>query len=280
MVLLCSTLMATTALPELPSPFDLSSSTTSHHQDFFYRVPDSLRPVYRSCEPAEPIPLARNRSESPLSSSTDSIGSWRSIRSAAERQSEREARKRLLDISAGKLHGARDPPLRKHLHVYNTIKALQRDLELLDLEDLETELLCNLTNNNEMEVDEWPRKHQQDYQQHQQHQQHQQQQPITFDKVQEPEMTWWHSSPSVMSNNNQLQQGAWVGSSRDDESTIFPMSGNTGNSWGSPLWAHLDDLSANPLGGSWLSSGELSSLFAPHLHAASSSASSGLLMQA
>lgn len=193
-------------------------------------------------------------------------------------------RRRLLDISVGKLQGARDPPLRKHLHVYNTIKALQRDLELLDDE----ELLCSLTGDNSMEVDEWPRK------------QLHQEQPPSFDNIQEafgePTQNWWQSGSnnSNSSNNTKQQVG---GSSHDDESMMM-QSLSQAAAWGlddhpmgmismipkkqpqsheSQLWAHLDDFSANPLGHSWLSSGELSSLFAPHLHAATVN---GLLMQA
>ncbi|KJH53613.1 hypothetical protein DICVIV_00041 [Dictyocaulus viviparus] len=97
---------------------------------------------------------------SPLSSSADSmhcIKSSSSSRSAIEREIERQQRRQLLDTSLLKMRASNNMPLRKHLLVYNTVKQLQRDLDLLDDE----ELYCNLMGDScgeRMDVDEprWP----------------------------------------------------------------------------------------------------------------------------
>lgn len=232
--------------------------------DLFYEVPSSIRPHWPTddLKPSEPVPLARSREDSPLSRSTDSISSTRSScsgRSAAERQLERESRRRLLDTSVSKLQGARDPPLRKHLHVYNTIKALQRDLELLDDE----ELFSTLTGGDQaMEMDEWPGRKQQLT-------------PLQLHQEEPKEIVTAPSLPTVCdsdywwSGSSSSNSGfVGLGSSYDDEPA-------GASSFG--YWAHLDDLSANPLGHSWLSSGELSTLFAPNL---ASHSGDGLLLQA
>ncbi|VDM69709.1 unnamed protein product [Strongylus vulgaris] len=97
---------------------------------------------------------------SPLSSSAESISSIKSSsssRSSAEREIERQQRRQLLDASLLKMRASNNMPLRKHLLVYNTVKQLQRDLDLLDDE----ELYCNLMGEGcgeRMDVDErrWP----------------------------------------------------------------------------------------------------------------------------
>ncbi|WKY08893.1 hypothetical protein Q1695_001793 [Nippostrongylus brasiliensis] len=97
---------------------------------------------------------------SPLSSSAESISSIissSSSRSSAEREIERQQRRQLLDASLLKMRASNNLPLRKHLLVFNTVKQLQRDLDLLDDE----ELYCNLIGEGcgeRMEVDErrWP----------------------------------------------------------------------------------------------------------------------------
>ncbi|KAJ1366320.1 hypothetical protein KIN20_026953 [Parelaphostrongylus tenuis] len=97
---------------------------------------------------------------SPLSSSADSIGSVKSSsssRSSAEREIERQQRRQLLDASLLKMRASNNMPLRKHLLVCNIVKQLQRDLDLLDDE----ELYCNLMDESygeRMDVDErrWP----------------------------------------------------------------------------------------------------------------------------
>ncbi|KIH56678.1 hypothetical protein ANCDUO_13142 [Ancylostoma duodenale] len=97
---------------------------------------------------------------SPLSSSAESISSIKSSsssRSSAEREIERQQRRQLLDASLLKMRASNNLPLRKHLLVYNTVKQLQRDLDLLDDE----ELYCNLMGEGcgeRMDVDErrWP----------------------------------------------------------------------------------------------------------------------------
>lgn len=92
---------------------------------------------------------------SSLSSSLESLSSLRSscsTRSAMEREKERRERRRLLDLSINKIQGA-NVPLRKHLLVYNAAKVLQKDLDVLDEEDLYATLMSPL--NSTMEVDNW-----------------------------------------------------------------------------------------------------------------------------
>uniref|UniRef100_A0A0K0DD79 SERTA domain-containing protein n=1 Tax=Angiostrongylus cantonensis TaxID=6313 RepID=A0A0K0DD79_ANGCA len=80
-----------------------------------------------------------------------------SSRSSAEREIERQQRRQLLDASLLKMRASNNIPLRKHLLVYNIVKQLQRDLDLLDDE----ELYCNLMDESygeRMDIDErrWP----------------------------------------------------------------------------------------------------------------------------
>lgn len=95
-------------------------------------------------------------SSSPLSTSAESLCSIRSscsTRSASEREAERKERRRLIDVSINKIQ-APNLPLRRHLLVYNTIKALQRDLECLDEEELYVSLMEPVIDP-AMEVDHW-----------------------------------------------------------------------------------------------------------------------------
>lgn len=89
---------------------------------------------------------------SPLSNSWESISSTKSSsssRSSAEREAERAQRRQLLETSLIKL---RQPnlPLRKHLLVYETIKQIQKDLDLLDDEDV----FCSLMDSADSMEDE------------------------------------------------------------------------------------------------------------------------------
>ncbi|KHJ89152.1 hypothetical protein OESDEN_11032 [Oesophagostomum dentatum] len=120
--------------------------------------PISLRSPYSTDDDLADSP-PMERLYSPLSSSAESISSIKSSsssRSSAEREIERQQRRQLLDASLLKMR-ASNMPLRKHLLVYNTVKQLQRDLDLLDDE----ELYCNLMGEGcgeRMDVDErrWP----------------------------------------------------------------------------------------------------------------------------
>ncbi|CAI5453216.1 unnamed protein product [Caenorhabditis angaria] len=107
---------------------------------------------------SEPISVSRNRCcddvnynahplerlASPLATSAESVDSIKSScssRSSAEREHERAQRRQLLDVGLGKLRAQSNMPMRKHLLVFNTVKALQRDLDMLDDEDLYCSLL-------------------------------------------------------------------------------------------------------------------------------------------
>uniref|UniRef100_A0A1I7XID5 SERTA domain-containing protein n=1 Tax=Heterorhabditis bacteriophora TaxID=37862 RepID=A0A1I7XID5_HETBA len=119
-----------------------------------YSYEDSSSPVERYC--------------SSLSSSAESISSIKSnifmlfasekptlssaSRSPAEREAERMQRRQLLDSSLSKMRASNNLPLRKHLLIFNTIKQLQRDLDLLDDEDLYCSLIGEECHH--MEVDE------------------------------------------------------------------------------------------------------------------------------
>ncbi|CAJ0588828.1 unnamed protein product [Cylicocyclus nassatus] len=121
--------------------------------------PISLRSPYSTDDDLADSP-PMERLYSPLSSSAESISSIKSSsssRSSAEREIERQQRRQLLDASLLKMRASNNMPLRKHLLVYNTVKQLQRDLDLLDDE----ELYCNLMGEGcgeRMDVDErrWP----------------------------------------------------------------------------------------------------------------------------
>ncbi|KAK6758411.1 hypothetical protein RB195_015930 [Necator americanus] len=121
--------------------------------------PISLRSPYSTDDDLADSP-PMERLYSPLSSSAESISSIKSSsssRSSAEREIERQQRRQLLDASLLKMRASNNLPLRKHLLVYNTVKQLQRDLDLLDDE----ELYCNLMGEGcgeRMDVDErrWP----------------------------------------------------------------------------------------------------------------------------
>ncbi|VDM59217.1 unnamed protein product [Angiostrongylus costaricensis] len=136
--------------------YELPSSVPSH---FPASKPISLRSPCGTVDGSGVSPPIEQL-YSPLSSSPDSIGSIKSSsssRSSAEREIERQQRRQLLDASLLKMRASNNIPLRKHLLVYNIVKQLQRDLDLLDDE----ELYCNLMDESygeRMDVDErrWP----------------------------------------------------------------------------------------------------------------------------
>lgn len=298
MVLLVPCFSATLASPS-------SHDSNCKSVDLFYEVPSSLRPSEPRSRPqtipSMPVPI-RLCEESPLSTSADSVSSFRSScsnRSSAEREAERAARRRLLDVSVSKLHAQRDQPLRKYLLIFNTIKSLQRDLDMLDDE----ELYCSLMDDDSgsrMEVDEcpWP-----------QPEVHQEQENMVsiithsnesvLKNAWENEEDCWHAEPAPLQPLNSIQEAFgswWSGNSSNSERFEGASTGSVAGCWGASLsvrgssladdqhtdlgapsiWGHLDDLDANPLGQSWLSARELSSLFSPHLHHSNSE----LLMQA
>ncbi|CAB3397736.1 unnamed protein product [Caenorhabditis bovis] len=160
------------------------STSTTQQQDFCYELTTSTTTNISSDDGIEnrkksqPIPVRGfsnsawrrfddhstcplERLPSPLATSAESVGSIKSScssRSSAEREVERAQRRELLDVSLGKLRNESNMPLRKHLLVFNTVKALQRDLDMLDDE----ELYCSLVgivnepavDDRHMEVDE------------------------------------------------------------------------------------------------------------------------------
>uniref|UniRef100_A0A8R1HLF5 SERTA domain-containing protein n=1 Tax=Caenorhabditis japonica TaxID=281687 RepID=A0A8R1HLF5_CAEJA len=104
-----------------------------------------------SCSPLERIP-------SPLATSAESVNSIKSScssRSSAERETERAQRRQLLNTSLSKLRDEANMPLRKHLLIYNTVKSIQQDLDMLDDEELYCSLvgMSNETSAMLMEVD-------------------------------------------------------------------------------------------------------------------------------
>lgn len=111
---------------------------------------------------SEPLPVRSVRyspcndqisSPPSLSSSTESMTSLFSncsSRSFAEREAERMEKTKLLDLSLTKLRSNNNLPLRKHLLMFNGVKKLQRELDLMDDEDL----YLNLIGGDAMEVDE------------------------------------------------------------------------------------------------------------------------------
>ncbi|CAD6196400.1 unnamed protein product [Caenorhabditis auriculariae] len=124
-----------------------SSSSSNVHSYYHDAIVTRSQPIplrsspYSTCDDSSTVPV--DRLYSPLSSSAESLSSIKSScssRSWAEREMERVQRRKLLDSSLLKIRGSANLPLRKHLLVYNTIKNLQRDLDLLDDE----ELYCNL----------------------------------------------------------------------------------------------------------------------------------------
>ncbi|XGW06300.1 hypothetical protein V3C99_016536 [Haemonchus contortus] len=138
--------------------YELPTSTPPPSR-FVTSQPISLRSPYSTDDDLADSP-PMERLYSPLSSSAESISSIKSSsssRSSAEREIERQQRRQLLDASLLKMRASNNLPLRKHLLVYNTVKQLQRDLDLLDDE----ELYCNLMGEGcgeRMDVDErrWP----------------------------------------------------------------------------------------------------------------------------
>ncbi|CAI4222725.1 unnamed protein product [Auanema sp. JU1783] len=140
----------------------ISSSTSFISSSTSLSTSSCSSPVYESttCY-SQPIPLRSQAScddslsTSTLSSSVESLSSLKSTcssRWSAEREAERAEKRRLLNGSLTKLRSNNNLPLRKHLLVFNSIKYLQRELDLLDDE----ELYCSLMSSSDeaMEVDE------------------------------------------------------------------------------------------------------------------------------
>ncbi|GMR59401.1 hypothetical protein PMAYCL1PPCAC_29596, partial [Pristionchus mayeri] len=132
------------------SPSPSSSPSHSSSDQECHRDPSSA-----------PIPIGAHLEEngmarslpSSLSSSLESLSSLRSnysTRSAMERELERRERRRMLDLSVSKIQGT-NVPLRKHLLVYNAAKTLQKDLDVLDEEELYASLMSPLNCSSEAE---------------------------------------------------------------------------------------------------------------------------------
>ncbi|CAI2354572.1 unnamed protein product [Caenorhabditis sp. 36 PRJEB53466] len=147
---------------ECPSSTNSSETTMTHQQPLFFEHRQSAPiPVSTtggqwdsenlSCSPPERFP-------SPLATSAESVNSIKSScssRSSAERETERFQRRQLLNTSLSKLREESNMPLRKHLLIFNTVKTIQHDLDMLDDEDLYCSLvgMANDTTATLMEVD-------------------------------------------------------------------------------------------------------------------------------